>query len=145
MNSEISSKAPTWFIVVAALALAWNLMGVVAYVSHVMISPEALAALSPDERGLYEAFPPWVTGAFAVAVFAGVIGSIGLLVKKTWAMPLLAASLVAVLIQNFYWLFMSNAPNVYGSEVYFMPGAIIVIAAALVWLARFSAKKGWLS
>ena len=42
--SEDTIKAPTWFTVVAAVLLVWNLLGVMAYISQVTMSPEALAA-----------------------------------------------------------------------------------------------------
>lgn len=144
MSDVTDTKVPTWFMVVAGLALLWNLMGVAVYLGQVMISPEALAALPTDQQAVYAAFPAWATGAFALAVFAGTLGCVGLLLKMRWAMPLLIVSFVCALAQNVYWLFMSNAPQVYGTEVYFMPALVTVIGAALIWFARFAAHKNWM-
>ncbi len=47
----------------------------------------------------YEATPGWLTVAFGVAVGAGVLGSIGLLLRQRWAVPCFAVSLVALLVQ----------------------------------------------
>ena len=97
-----SVKPPVWFWVVSVIALLWNLMGVSAYLFDAFISVERLGAMDPELRELYEGRPAWVTAAFALAVFGGFIGSIGLLLRKKWAKPLFKLSLGAVLIQNVY-------------------------------------------
>ena len=43
---ENSSPIPTWFWVASILALVWNLMGVMAYIAQVTLTPEALAAIA---------------------------------------------------------------------------------------------------
>ena len=80
-----SVKPPVWFWVVSIIALVWNLMGVAAYLMDAYMSIEQLEAMSQEMRELYEGRPAWVTAAFAIAVFAGFIGSIGLLLRKKWA------------------------------------------------------------
>ena len=42
MSDKKLNKAPNWFIVVAALLLGWNLMGVIAYLMQVTMSPDDL-------------------------------------------------------------------------------------------------------
>ena len=42
----------------------------------------------------------WVTGAFAIAVFGGTLGCIGLLMLKSWSKLLLLISLLGVLAQD---------------------------------------------
>ena len=82
MNEQSTSKAPTWFWVVGALAFVWNLMGVSKYISDVTMSPEALAAFPADQQELMQNVPAWATGAFAIAVFAGALGCLLLLLRK---------------------------------------------------------------
>ena len=48
--------------------------------------------------------PAWVTGAFAIAVFGGALGCVGLLMLKRWSTWLLLISLLAVLAQDL-WAF----------------------------------------
>ena len=81
------SKPPMWFWIVSALALLWNLAGVMAYLGQAYMSIENLEKMSQAERLLYESQPAWVTGAFAVAVWGGALGCIALLLKKKWAKP----------------------------------------------------------
>lgn len=145
MSEESVGGPPRSFLIISIAALAWNLFGVMSYIMHVTISPEALAEMSEAERGLYETLPAWVTGAFAVAVFSGVLGCVALLWKKAWAVSLFAISLVAVIAQFGFWLFVADAIEVYGTQTVFMPLLVTVIAIFLVWYARDARNKGWLS
>lgn len=137
-------KPPTWFWIVSGLALVWNLLGVMAYVMQVTMSPEALAALPDAERALYETTPAWATGAFAIAVWGGALGCLALLLRKAFAIPVLGLSLGAVLVQMFHSFFMSKSFEVFGPGKMVMPIMVIVIAVLLVLFARKSKAQGWI-
>ena len=81
----------------------------------------------------------WVTGAFAVAVFAGLLGTLLLVMLKRLAKPLLILSLLAVLVQSVWIVAMSNARAVEGNMAFVMPGVITLVAMLLVWLAAMAA------
>jgi CHASE2 domain-containing sensor protein len=119
-------------------------MGVMAYLMQVGMSAEDLVALEEAERRLFETTPSWVTGAFAIGVFGGALGCLSLLLRNSLAIPLLAISLVAVLVQMGYSVFLSDALDVYGSQALVMPGLVIIFAVLLLWFALFSRKTGWL-
>ena len=138
-------KPPTWFWVVSVIALLWNLMGVSQYLIQAYMPIEALEQMSQAERELYEGQPAWVTAAFAIAVFGGLLGSIALLLRKKWAKTLFIVSLVAAVAQFAHWLFMSNAVEVYGPSTYAMPLLVIIIGIYLVLFSKKGASKGWLN
>ncbi len=143
--SDTTTKPPVWFWVVTVLALLWNLMGVSAYLNTVYMSPEGLAEMTAEQQALVEATPGWVTGSFAIAVFAGALGCIMLLLRKRLALPLLVVSLVAVLVQDFYYYTQTNTVEVYGSfQALIMPIVVIVICILLIMLARKSISAGWI-
>ena len=100
MNDEASSSVPKVFYWISGAALVWNLIGIAAYVGQVTMSAETLAALPDDQRALYENVPTWVTSAFAIAVNAGAIGCLLLLLRKSLALPLLIVSM-ALLVGAF--------------------------------------------
>ncbi len=145
MTERMSNKPTRWFWILAIAALVWNLLGVMAYVMQVSMTEEALALLPEDQRVLYETVPAWATAAFAIAVFAGAVGCIALLLRKSWATPLLVLSLAGVLVQMFHSFFLSDALEVYGSSGMVMPILVLVIAVWLVGFSRSAAAKGWLS
>ena len=145
MSDEQIGGPPRSFLIISAAALAWNLLGVMSYLMEVTRSPEALAQMSEAERALIESLPSWVTGAFAIAVFGGTLACVALLLKKAWAPPLFLVSLVAIILQMGYWLFMTSAMEVYGTEAVFMPLLVTVTGIFLVCYSRVAKAKGWLS
>lgn len=145
MTTPTTNKIPTWFWIVAAVALLWNLMGVGAYLAEVYMSPEAKEALSEAEKAAYAARPAWAVAGFATGVFAGFLGSLGLLLRKSWAIPVLMISLGGVLVQNVHNFFLSNNIELMGSAAIIFPVVVILIGIALIWFARMSQAKGWLS
>ena len=145
MSEESIGGTPRSFLIIGILALLWNLMGVMNYLMHVMMSAEALSKMPEAERLLMVSYPAWATGAFALAVFSGVLACVGLLLKKAWSVPAFLVSLIAIVVQFTYWLFMTNSRDVYGSEVFIAPVLVTLVAAFLVWYSRGANAKGWLS
>jgi uncharacterized membrane protein len=144
MSEKASSTAPRWFLIVGIVALVWNLLGVMAYIMQVTMSPEDLAALPEAQRTLYETTPAWATGAFALAVNGGALGCLFLVLRKNLALPFLVLSLAAVLVQFFHAFFMSHSYEVFGPQGMIMPVMVFVIAVYLVFLARSARARGWL-
>lgn len=138
-------KAPTWFTVVAAVMLLWNLLGVMAYIAQVTMTPEALAALSEAERQLYETTPVWATAAYAIAVNGGVLGCLLLLLRKNLAALFLQLSLVAVIVQMAYSIYIPESYEVYGPAGFIMPVMVLIIAIYLVTLAAKAKARRWTS
>lgn len=136
---------PSWFNVAAILALVWNLLGVMAFVGQMMMTPEMIAALPQAEQDLYANTPIWALAAFAVAVFAGALGSLALLMKKNICYPLFVASFIGVIVQMFHSFFMSNSFEVHGPGKMVMPIMVIIIAFVLVRFAVKGINNKWFS
>lgn len=134
MNDMIGTRAPIWLRIVAALGLLWNLFGCYAYL-------QVVGALPGGEAMRDSPMPAWVTAAFAIAVFGGALGSLGLLLLKGWSRLLLLLSLLAVLVQDVWAYVLNEAPA--GDIV--LPILVNLIAIALAWLAHDAGKRGWLS
>ena len=77
-----TTKPNTGFWIIAVLALLWNLMGVFQYLSTTLWADAIKEALPPEQVALMDALPSWYSYVFAVAVFAGVIGSLLLLIRN---------------------------------------------------------------
>jgi hypothetical protein len=145
MNDVIGARAPAWFRLLAVLGLAWNAFGVYMYLMKVGTFGDPLAGLDQAHRDLAATVPSWVVGAFAVAVFAGLVGTLLLVMLKRLAKPLLILSLLAVLIQCGWIVGMSDARAVEGNMAFVMPGVVTLVALLLVWLAMVGDRRGWLS
>ncbi len=145
MSDVIGARAPGWFRLLAVLGLAWNAFGVYMYLSKVGMFGDPLAGQNQAYRDLAASVPSWVTAAFAVAVFAGLIGTLLLVMLKRLAKPMLVLSLLAVLVQCVWIVGMSNARAVEGNMAFVMPGVVTLVAILLVWLAMVGDRKGWLN
>ena len=139
------NKPNTLFWVIGIIALIWNGMGVMAYIGQAYMTDEMKAALPEAERALYENVPAWVTAAFAIAVFGGTVACILLLMKKKMAKTVFLISLIAIITQMTYNLFMSKASEVYGPGGMIMPIMVIVIGVFLLLYSKKCIEKGWLS
>ena len=145
MVEETNKQSPKWFMVVAAVLLVWNLLGVMAYIAQVTMGPQALAAMPDEQRQVIENTPAWATAAFAVAVNFGALGCVLLLLKRNLAGLFLQLSLAGVVVQMFHSFFMSNSFEVYGPGGLVMPVLVIVIAIYLVALAAKAKAHRWTS
>jgi hypothetical protein len=140
-----TTKPATWFWVVSAIALLWNFMGVMAYIEQVTMSAEALQALSENERTLMESTPAWATGAFAIAVWGGALGSLLLLLRKKLATPVLILSFLGIVVQMSHAFFLSNSFEVYGPGGLAMPVMVFLGGILLIWFSRMATAKSWLN
>jgi hypothetical protein len=138
-----TTKPATWFWVVSGMALLWNLMGVAAYISSVTMTPETLQVMPENERALLESTPAWATGAFAIAVWAGLLGSLLLLLRKSLATMVLITSFAGIVVQMIHAFFISNSFEVYGPGGLAMPIMVLAFGAFLIWFARKAAESGW--
>ncbi len=145
MSDTMKGQAPGWFMVVAVLALLWNLLGVFVFIAQMTMSPEALATLPQEQQDLLTSMPTWATVAFAVAVNFGALGSLLLVLKKNMAGIFLQLSLLAVLVQNFHGFIMTNAMDFLKTQDLIMPIMIIVVAILLVVLAAKAKRMRWTS
>lgn len=144
MTARSIIKPPLWFWIVGILALLWNLMGVFVYLQQAFMTVEGLAALSAPERTALETRPAWVTAAFALAVWGGLLGCIAILLGKKWARPVLVISLIGILVQMLYSFLIGNDLEVYGPGEISMSLLIVLIGVGLVLFARISARRLWL-
>jgi hypothetical protein len=140
-----AAKVPTWYWVVSVLALLWMLVGIAAFAMDLMTDEAAMVTFTDAQRQLYESRPQWLLVVYAVATIGGLIGAIGLLTRKAWAVPTLLASLVAVAFQFGYTLFGLHAIEILGAaEAVPFPLVIFLIGAAVFWFATKAKANGWL-
>jgi hypothetical protein len=144
IRTQERRSTPRWYLPVAIAALIWNLLGCAAYLSDVTLKPEDLARMSAEQQALYASRPVWAVAGTAIAVWAGAAGCVGLILRKRWAVPLLMASLAGVIVQDVALAMASRVAHL-GPAVLGLQGLVLVIALALVLLARRAAARGWLA
>ena len=75
---------------------------------------------------------------------AGTLGCIGLLLRKKWALPLFAVSILGVLGQTSNIWFLTDAVSTMGKPAVVMPLVAILIGVGMIFLAKSAISKGWL-
>jgi hypothetical protein len=145
MADYLNGKPTTNFWIIGGAALVWNLIGLVIYVGHVTMSPEALAKMTEAQQEFFVTTPVWATAAFAIAVNAGVLGSLFLLLRKSWAVPMFALSLAAIIVQDVDAYLLRDAYGILGVNGIIIPSMVFLIAVALLLYSRATKAKRWLT
>tara|TARA_R110000796_G_scaffold88850_6_gene192025 strand:+ start:97171 stop:97608 length:438 start_codon:yes stop_codon:yes gene_type:complete len=145
MESNKIVKPPVWFWIISIIALLWNIMGAGQYLAQEMMTDEAKTLMTAAQLKLLEETPTWLTAVFAIAVWSGVLASIGLLLRKKWSKSVFLISLIAVIIQMGYSSIMTKTVEVYGSAALIMAIVITLIAALLYYFSNYAIKKKWLN
>ena len=81
MNDKNTARIHWSFWVISIIMLIWNVMGSINFVVQ-MMNAEMVASMSEIHRAIIEGRPLWATGGFAIAVFAGALGCLLLLIKN---------------------------------------------------------------
>jgi hypothetical protein len=138
-----TSKVPVWYWVAAVCALLFECLGCFFYLAEVRLTPEQIALLPLDQAAMLSARPAWYYAAFAVAVWVGLAGTVGLLLRKTWAAPALLISLVAVIVQFSAVLIVPAMRNVSSDEL-LGPIVVALVCYGIFMLGRLAKRRGWL-
>jgi hypothetical protein len=126
------------FWVIGVVALVWNALGSMNYIMQ--MNPDMLADYPEAARTLVEGRPAWATGAFAIAVFGGVLGCLLLLLRKSAAYYLFNASLIGVIVTNIHTLGVTASIEIWVGSL-----MSLVVGAFLIWYSKLIERKGWIS
>lgn len=90
------NRTPAWFWATAGFGVLWNLYGIDQFVGTLTpAGRSAMAAgMTAAQAQLDVTLPSWMTAVFAIGVFGGLLGSLTLALRRSAAVPVLAASLV---------------------------------------------------
>jgi hypothetical protein len=144
MNDETTGGVHWSFWAIGAVALIWNVMGVINYIWQ--MNADALASFPESHRAIIEGRPAWATGGFAVAVFGGALGCLLLLLRKSAAYYLFVASLLGVIVTMIHTLGIASSTIDFSPfEILMMILMPLVVAVFLIWYSKQAGSKGWIS
>jgi len=141
---ETTKKQKRIFLVIAILALIWNLIGVLNFIGTAFMRETLAESYTPAETELFLALPAWYLIFFGIATMAGLFASITMLMHKKSTVLLFLISLLAVLVTQAYWLLGTNIMEVMGTVALIMPIVVIVIAIFLYLYSKRAQKRGLL-
>ncbi|MEZ5501003.1 MAG: hypothetical protein R3E77_16425 [Steroidobacteraceae bacterium] len=138
------ARIPMWFRAIAGLSLLWFLMDLFSFYMRVFQTDAFLQSMPPDQQSLFRDIPSWVNVVYGAEVFGGVLGSLALLFRREWAMPLFLLSFIGVVCQTFYVEFLSDAIRVMGKPAIVMPLLSILIGVGMIVATRTARVRNWL-
>lgn len=142
-HTAAAGKPPIWYWLAATAALLFECLGCFFYVEEVRLTSEQIATLPLDQAAMLTARPAWYYAAFGIAVWVGLAGTLGLLLRRSWAVPALLISLVAVIAQFSAILIVPDMRTV-TSDALLGPFVVIVSSYGIFMLGRLAKRRGWL-
>jgi hypothetical protein len=132
---------PAWYWLVAVAALLFEGAGAYLFANSLSLDP---ATLPLDQRAVYAATPQWMNIVWGVAIAAGLLGAIGLLMKRRFAEPLLLISLLAVAMQLAGLFLVKQLRELTPEDHLVVPIVILLFAYAFWQTSKLARRNGWL-
>ena len=145
MGVSNEKKVPAWFWMVAGIALLWNIMGFAIFFQELFNQEALIKDWTEPQKEWAKGTPNWIYFVFGVSVVTGLLGSLSLLIRKAWSIPLFAISLVAVLVQMIYTMVIAGGLQVMGASSAVMPALVILLAGLWLFSAIRFRHKQWLT
>lgn len=144
MNS-IPTKAPWQLWAIGAIAVVWNAYGGYDYFMSKTQGDAYMTAsgMTPEQIAYYHAMPAWMTAVWAVGVWGALLGSVLLLLRNRFAVPVFIASLAAFVLSVVYQRLISPMPGM-GSAMLVLQGVILAGCIFFVWYSMRARSRGWL-
>ena len=148
MLKATDTVPPVSFWVISIALLLWGLGGASIYIAYFIETPEefALTAETAENRQAYADYvvniPVW---AIAIGIMAAVsrrLGAIALLLRRSWALPLYAISVVFFLVALFRAFILANVVSVMSGPHIAIEFVFLALGIFAVWFARLNKSRG---
>lgn len=133
-----TAKAPWHLWAIGTVALLWYAAGTFT----IFMAQAGRLDVTPDEAAYYAAQPGWFIAVTDIALFAGIGGSILLLMCNAKAGRVFALSLGAIIATHAYDLWAGTSRSFANAGAMTVNILIVVIAVLLIWYAARMAKRG---
>jgi putative Mn2+ efflux pump MntP len=130
-----------WYYPAAIAALLFMLLGCAVFLLDVSTDP---ATMLIDQRAAHDAQPLWLMIVYGVAVWAGALGALLLLLRRRIAERLLLLSFVAVSIWLAGLLLVPRLRDLLGTDDIAVAIVVTILTWTIYWFARNSRRRGWL-
>jgi hypothetical protein len=135
-------KVPRHLWVVGIIAVLWNAIGAFDYAATQFRLDFYMSQFTPEQLEYFYGFPAWAVASWAIAVWSSLIASVGLLLRRVWAVGLFGIALAAMLVTFLYNFVLSDGLSMVGTGGAVFTAVIWAIAIFLFFYARAMAKRG---
>ena len=144
MSTSTPSVTTPWHLwVIGLLSLLWNGMGAFDYTMTETRNAWYMSDFTSEQLAYFYGFPKWVIATWAISVWGGVLGSIALLLRRRWAVPIFAVSLATMVMTFVHNFVLTNGLAVMGGAgALAFTAAIVVVGVALALYSRWLGRMG---
>lgn len=132
---------PRWYVIPAVAALLFMLLGCLMFWFDVTADP---ASLPLDQRAAIEARPFWLMMINGIAVVAGTIGALLLVMKRRAAEPFLLLAVIAVIVWLAGLLLIAPLREALSTNDLAVAVAVTIVTGTIYSFARHSRQRSWL-
>ena len=100
-----------------------------------------MANFPPEQIEYFDSFPAWADACWALGVWGALLGSLALLLRKAWAVPLFGISLLGLAGTTVFSYLLSSGAELMGEGAPIFTGVIWVIALFLFFYSKAMAKR----
>lgn len=137
-----NARTPIHLWIVGIAALLWNAVGVFDYVATQIRYEPYMSQFTPEQLEYFYGFPAWVNVVWAVGLGTALFGSVALLLRKRWAVPMFGASLAAMAVTSVYTLVLTEGMAIMGTEGAVFSLIVWMVGILLLVYAWRQAHKG---
>jgi len=137
-----TGKAPAHLWIIGIVSLLWNAIGVFDYMATKLKLDFYMSQFTPEQLDYFYGFPAWAVVGWALGVWGALIGSLGLVLRKTWAVWMFGVSILGLVITSIYNFVLTDGAAIMGEGGAWFSVVIWVIGIFLFFYARAMAKRG---
>lgn len=140
-------KPSIWYWVICVLLLLWSSFGALDYVMT-RTQNEAYMSQYPQELlDYWSNMPLLLDFTWPLAVWSGLLGWVFMLLRRSWAVPVLIFSFVCMIV-NFGYMAINGGlalqAEMMGTSTYAFTGMIILLGVFGIWYSRRAKADGLL-
>jgi len=139
--NETTTRTPIHLWIVGILSVLWNAGGAFDYIATQYRIESYMSKFTPEQLEYFYGFPVWMDAAWAIAIWASVLGSLSLLLRKAWAEWLFGLSILGLGTSTVYNFVLSDGMAVMGDGAAVFTAVIWFIALFLFFYAKAMAAR----
>jgi hypothetical protein len=140
-------RPPVLFWVISIALLLWGLGGASIYVAYFMETPEQFAETAENaaHRQAYAGYiadiPFWAITVGIIAAVTRLLGAVGLLLRRAWALPLYIFSMVFFLAALYRAFVLASVASVMSGPHIAVELVFVALSIFAVWFAHDQRSK----